>query len=177
MRLRRKRLTVACAAACGCLGIALLGVLLASASPSGVTVARSSGAALSSALQRAGLRPGTQFTPVTASTLTVPEPVAGSDGRTHLAYELLLLNVTAMPVRISQVEVQDATTHQALLNLTGAALTAAFTPVGGPAGTSPPTTRPPARRRRRSRRQRPGLSGWTCRFRRAKRCLAILSTG
>ena len=151
MRLRRKRLTLACLAACGCLGIALLGVSLTSTSPSRVTVARSSSAALSSALQRAGLRPGTQFTPVTASTLTVPEPVAGSDGRIHLAYELLLLNVTAVPVRISQVEVQDATTHQSLLDLTGAALTAAFTPVGGPAGDestddpaagSPPATIP-----------------------------------
>ncbi len=114
-------------------------------------MARNSSVALSSALQRARLRPGTQFTPVTASTLTVPEPVAGSDDRIHLAYELLLLNSAAAPVRISQVEVQDATTHKVLLNLTGAALTSAFTPVAGPAGDestddpaagSPPATIP-----------------------------------
>jgi peptidase M23-like protein len=66
--------------------------------------------------------------------LTVPEPVKASDGRIHLAYELLLTNASALPVRISQVEVADAATHQALLNLTGAALRADFTPIGAPEG-------------------------------------------
>ncbi len=135
MRLRRKQSTWAWVTVCGCLIITVLGVLLATTSPSGVTaVAGGSSTALSSALLRAGLRPGTQFTPVTASTLTVPEPVQGSDGQIHLAYELLLLNVTALPVRVDQVQVLDASTHQAVLNLTGTALTAAFTPVGGPTG-------------------------------------------
>jgi hypothetical protein len=54
--------------------------------------------------------------------LTVPEPVKGSDGRIHLAYELLLTNASALPVKIDQVEVMDASTHQALLILTGTAL-------------------------------------------------------
>ena len=132
-----KQSTWAWVTVCGCLVITVLGVLLAITTPSGVTAAAAntnSSAALSSALLRAGLRPGTQFTPVTASTLTVPEPVQGSDGRIHLAYELVLLNVTALPVRVNQVQVLDASTHQAVLTLTGAALTAAFTPVGGPTG-------------------------------------------
>ena len=102
IRRRRKQSTWAWVTVCGCLVITVLGVLLAITTPSGVTPAAAntnSSAALSSALLRAGLRPGTQFTPVTASTLTVPEPVQGSDGRIHLAYELVLLNVTALPVR------------------------------------------------------------------------------
>ena len=135
MHLRRKKSTWVWVTVCGCVVVTVLGVLLATTSPSGVpAAARDSSAALSSVLLRAGLRPGTQFTPVTASTLTVPEPVQGSDGRIHLAYELLLLNVTALPVRVDQVQVLDASTHQVLLNLTGTALTAEFTPVGGPIG-------------------------------------------
>ena len=134
-RFRQKQSKWAWVTVCGCLVITVLGVLLATTSPSGVIApAKDSSAALSAALLRAGLRPGTQFTPVTASTLTVPEPVQGSDGRIHVAYELLLLNVTALPVRVDQVQVLDASTHEAVLNLTGTVLTAAFTPVGGPTG-------------------------------------------
>jgi hypothetical protein len=135
MRLWRKPLTWALTAVCGCLVIALPAVLAATASPShGAVAARGGNTPLSSARPAAGVRPGTQFTPVTASTLTIPEPVKGSDGRIHLAYELLLTNVTALPVRISQVQVLNAPTHQALLNLTGSSLSAEFTPVGAPSG-------------------------------------------
>jgi Peptidase family M23 len=125
MRFSGKRLTRGWAVVCGCLALALACVLLATPSPSRGSVAT---------LPGAGLRPGTKFTPVTASTLTTPEPFEGSDGRIHLAYELLLLNVSALPVRIGQVEVLDASTHRALLNLTGAALKAEFTPVSAPEG-------------------------------------------
>jgi Peptidase family M23 len=131
----KKRWTRARAAVCGCLAIALPAVLLATASPShGIVAGRTGSTAPSSARLGAGLRPGTKFTPVTATTLTVPEPVEGSDGRIHLVYELLLTNAAALPVRISQVEVLDAATNQALLNLKGTALSAEFTPVGAPAG-------------------------------------------
>ena len=134
-RFWRKRPTWAWATICGCLVIALPGVLIVTASPShGAAGARNRNTELSSAQPGTGVRPGTQFTPITASTLTVPEPVNGSDGRIHLTYELLLTNVTALPVRISQVEVLDASTHQALLNLTGTALRAEFTPIGAPSG-------------------------------------------
>jgi hypothetical protein len=81
VRLWRKRLTWALVAVSGCLLIALPGVLAATASPSHGTVAvRNGSTPLSSARPGAGVRPGTQFTPITASTLTVPEPVKGSDG-------------------------------------------------------------------------------------------------
>ena len=77
------RLTRVWAVVCGCLAIAVTGVMLATTSPS-----RGSAASLLGA----GLHPGTKFTPVAASTLTVPEPFEASDGRIHLAYELLLMN-------------------------------------------------------------------------------------
>lgn len=131
----RNRVTRLRATVYGCLAIALAGALLATTSPSrGSGAARNGTTTLLSALRAAGLRPGTQFTAVTASTLTVPEPFEGSDGRIHLAYELLLTNPTALPVRISQVQVLDASTRRALLSLTGTALSAEFTPLGAPSG-------------------------------------------
>ena len=142
-----KRLTRSWAAVCGCLAVALAGVLLiTTAPPRGPVAARNGHAALVSALRAAGLRPGTKFTAVTAATLTVPAPFEGSDNRIHLAYELLLLNPFAVPVRISQVQVLDAATHRVLLNLAGTALKAEFTPVGSPGGDSRAgsTTIPPS---------------------------------
>jgi hypothetical protein len=134
-RFWRKRPSWTWAALCGGLIIALPGVLAVTASPShGAVGVRNGTTGPSSAQPGTGVLPGTQFTPLVASTLTVPEPFKASDGRIHLAYELLLTNTTALPVRVSQVEVLDASTHQALLNLTGTALSAEFTPVGAPGG-------------------------------------------
>jgi len=53
-------------------------------------------AALASAGVAAAAR-GEQFTPVTASVVAPPQPVLGSDGRRHLAYELLLINRSFNP--------------------------------------------------------------------------------
>ena len=66
-----------------------------------------------------GIDPNTRFTPLTASTLTTPQAVTGTDGKLHLAYELLLTNAAATTVRIDRVEVLDAGTKQALLALDG----------------------------------------------------------
>jgi hypothetical protein len=41
--------------------------------------------------------PVEQFTPVTASVVAPPQPVEASDGRRHLAYELLLINRSFNP--------------------------------------------------------------------------------
>ena len=81
-----------------------------------------------------GISPGTAFTPVDVSTLTDPEPVKASDGKVHLAYELVLTNATAFPARIDQVEVRDAATHRDILVLTGAALRADLTTAAGQTG-------------------------------------------
>jgi hypothetical protein len=134
-RFLRKRLIWAWAIIGACLIIALPGVLAATAAPShGAVGVRDGYLRRPPAQPSGGVRPGTQFTPVFASTLTTPEPVRGSDGRIHLAYELLLTNATAFSVRISQVEVLDASTHRALLSLTGTALRGEFTPIGAPSG-------------------------------------------
>lgn len=47
-------------------------------------------------------------TPVIASTVDDPIPVVGSDGRTHLAYELVLTNVTPDAVAIRSLAVSSS---------------------------------------------------------------------
>ncbi|GAA3627555.1 M23 family metallopeptidase [Microbacterium awajiense] len=61
------------------------------------------------------LAPGTAFTPLIASTVTTPAPVKGTDGKVHLAYELLLTNATALPFEVTSLEVADASTGEILL--------------------------------------------------------------
>ncbi|MCW2981127.1 MAG: Peptidase [Solirubrobacterales bacterium] len=46
-----------------------------------------------------GIEPGTSFTPLAASTMTTPTAVLGTDGKQHIAYELLLTNATAAAPR------------------------------------------------------------------------------
>jgi hypothetical protein len=80
----------------------------------------------------ARLSPSIQFSPFAASVLTHPAPVAGTDGFVHLAYELVLTNVTALEIRIDKVQVRSAGTRRVLLSLSGGALRANLNPVGGP---------------------------------------------
>jgi Peptidase family M23 len=81
-----------------------------------------------------GIDPATRFTPLTASTLNTPSPVTGTDGKIHLAYELVLSNLTATTVRLDELDVVDAASRQALLSLAGTQLTASSNLVGGPTG-------------------------------------------
>jgi hypothetical protein len=81
-----------------------------------------------------GIDPTTRFTPLTAFTLTTPSPVTGTDGKIHLAYELVLTNLTATTVRLDELDVLDATSREALLSLTGTQLIASSNLVGGPTG-------------------------------------------
>jgi hypothetical protein len=49
-----------------------------------------------------------QFTPMTASTLTRDaRPFPGTDGKTHIAYELQLTNASATPVTLNRIVVVD----------------------------------------------------------------------
>lgn len=48
-----------------------------------------------------------RFTPVVMSVLTPPHPVTGSDGRTHLVYELQIANASSLEWRIETIEVLD----------------------------------------------------------------------
>jgi hypothetical protein len=86
-----------------------------------------------------GLSPGTEFTPLAASVLTDPTPVRGTDGRFHLAYELVLTNVMEMSIGIERIDVLDSDTHQVLLSLAGSMLPANMNPLvaGLPPGVPP----------------------------------------
>jgi len=79
-----------------------------------------------------GISPATQFTPVTASVLTEPVPVKASDGKYHLAYELLLTNASPGEVDVNMVEVRDASSHHVVLSLADADLAAHMNPIGIP---------------------------------------------
>ena len=83
-----------------------------------------------------------ELTGFAASVLTRPSAVRGTDGRLHIAYELVLTGATPFAVDVEQVEVRDASTDRVLLSLAGGALASRMNPVGGaPAGETPaPTT-------------------------------------
>jgi peptidase M23-like protein len=85
----------------------------------------------SAAAAPTGLRPGTAFSLFSASVLTHPAPVAATDGRVHIAYELVLTNMTRAKIGVDKLEVRDARTHHVLLWLSGEALARNTNPVGG----------------------------------------------
>ena len=77
-----------------------------------------------------GISPDTQFTPVTGLVLTSPVPVKASDGKVHIAYELVLTNTLHSEVDINTVEVRDAASKQVVLSLTGSELAVHMNPIG-----------------------------------------------
>jgi hypothetical protein len=79
----------------------------------------------------AGIVPGEQFTGLAASVLSRPRAVRGTDGRFHIAYELVLTGATPFAVDVERVEVRDARTHRVLLALAGDELSSRMNPVGG----------------------------------------------
>jgi hypothetical protein len=86
----------------------------------------------------AAMDPGPTFTGLAASFLTHPQPVRGTDGRFHIAYELVLTGATPFAVDVERVEVRDARTHRVLLSLAGPELLSRMNPVGDtPAGVPP----------------------------------------
>jgi Peptidase family M23 len=78
----------------------------------------------------AGIRPGTEFSAFQAQVLTRPQAVLGTDGRRHLAYELVLTGTTPSALRVTRVQVRDARTKRVLLSLSGRRLTAQLTKLG-----------------------------------------------
>ena len=77
-----------------------------------------------------GISPATQFTPVASQVLTRPQPVKASDGNYHMAYELLLNNVTPVTIHVETVEIRDAADGRVILSLTGPDLQAEMSPIG-----------------------------------------------
>ena len=71
-----------------------------------------------------------RFTPVVAEVVAPPEPVTATDGRLHLAYELLLTNRALPPATITAREVTAQSHGRVLQSLAGAELEAVMTPFG-----------------------------------------------
>jgi hypothetical protein len=76
------------------------------------------------------LTPDTSFTALMASPTTTPAPVLGSDGKVHLAYELLLSNAVALPYTMTSLDVTDPTTGDTLLTIGPDTLHRAITRLG-----------------------------------------------
>ncbi len=74
-----------------------------------------------------------QLTPLAADVLSAPTPVAGSDGRNHLVYELRLANATGGDIALKNIEVIDPATGKILLNLDQAEIAKRFS-LGGRRG-------------------------------------------
>src|SRR4029434_9137141 len=91
----------------------------------------------------AGIDPGQEITGLAASVLTRPSAVRGTDGRFHIAYELVLTGATPFAVDVERVEVRDAKTHRVLLSLAGPELLSRMNPVGDTPAGVPPDRPPP----------------------------------
>lgn len=76
---------------------------------------------------------GEQFTPVVMSVMSMPRWFAGTDGLTHLVYELELTNGFPVPVTVTTVGVRDTAGGEALQALSGDALKASMSPLAGQA--------------------------------------------
>ncbi len=75
------------------------------------------------------------LTPLIGSVPFAPIPFAGSDGKTHLVYELFVTNFTDGPLTVNDLAVLDAATGQPVGRLDGAALRQRLTPAGRRDGT------------------------------------------
>jgi Peptidase family M23 len=117
------------------------------ASPtSGAAASPTSGAVSAANPSGGGIAPGTLFTPLVASTYTTPAPVRGTDGATHLAYELALTNALPIPFQLERVDIRDAATHAPVTSESGPALAADVTQLihtSREAGDPPPPTTEP----------------------------------
>ncbi|HYH54263.1 MAG TPA: M23 family metallopeptidase [Solirubrobacterales bacterium] len=72
-----------------------------------------------------------RFTPVAVSVVAPPQPVEGSDGRTHLAYELLLINRSFNPpAKVTVRGVQALAGGKAVASLAGKSLAGVMFPFG-----------------------------------------------
>lgn len=83
------------------------------------------------------LRSDEVLSSISVHVLSAPHPVAGSDARTHLAYELLIVNPSHVFVQVETVEALDQDRHS-LSRLTGKPLTAMTTLYSGKDTMLPP---------------------------------------
>jgi hypothetical protein len=79
-----------------------------------------------------------ELTPIVAKVLYDPIPFAGSDGRTHLVYELETTNFTSGKTTIGQLEVLDADTGDVVATFDAEEVAGRLQPAFG----RPPTPSP-----------------------------------
>ncbi|AZG44384.1 M23 family metallopeptidase [Gordonia insulae] len=84
-----------------------------------------------------GAPPEPVVTPVVGSVMFDPTPFAGSDGDTHLVYEVTLTNFTPTDATVSSVRVLDAAGDASLESLDASAVAARLKPVGRPVSVTP----------------------------------------
>ncbi len=77
-------------------------------------------------------------TPVVVTPIAPPNPVLGSDDKTHLAYELVLMNMAPGAVAIEKIETLDAESEAVIGTLEGEGLAKMFRLNGGGKGTELP---------------------------------------
>jgi Peptidase family M23 len=71
--------------------------------------------------------------PLAAQVLAAPEPVLATDNRQHLVYEISLINVTPLPVRVDKVSVINAANRSVVASYSGpTAIRAIMTTVAAP---------------------------------------------
>jgi Peptidase family M23 len=110
------------------------------ASPSGTAPELSTAPSIPSTTPgTGGFDPATKFTPLSVATLTTPGPVKASDGRIHLAYELILTNASGLPFTLERLEMRDASTNRSLLTMSGKALNNGLTSLSNPSSETPST--------------------------------------
>jgi len=107
------------------LAVVLIGT---SAGPAWADVARAAGAA------GAGSPAATPVaTPLAAQVLAAPDPVLATDNRRHLVYEIMLTNVTPLPVRVDRVQALGALRGAVVASYAGRrAIRTIMTSVGSP---------------------------------------------
>lgn len=74
--------------------------------------------------------PVDQFTPVAADVIATPEPVLATDGRRHLAYELLLINHSFPAAKVTVRSIKAMVRGEVVGSLAGKRLAAVMRPFG-----------------------------------------------
>ena len=86
-----------------------------------------------------GLDAGTKFSPIVSEVTTSPTAVKATDGRFHIAYELILTNTAPLTMAVERLEVRDPRTRRVLSSISGAQLDRNMNPAADP-GSEDPTT-------------------------------------
>jgi hypothetical protein len=78
------------------------------------------------------------LSPLVATPIAAPNPVLGADNKTHLAYEIVLMNLGSSAVAIDKVDAVDAASDTVLGTIDGEALAKMIRLNGGAKGTELP---------------------------------------